>query len=468
MKVMLYGYSNTTPWWRYIGMHLSCASSIVLVSDLPDADVDINPLFHRNLRREALQQLALTELGEEACRQIVARCRVLRSLNADLALKMIGAMWLTVEEVLDREQPDVALSFVVDRYIVDLFERSLARRGLRYVGMTTGPVPNTFMFMSRGEYTPVREPSEAEIEAAVATLIEPTFAPTYVTRRRFGLTEFLRAYARLTTRWLVFEALRHIRRRPYDFRYLSARGFRVRLRDWGLMGYFRRDWRKVLEQTPFERRVFIGLSVNPEAAIEYWVSNLDLVDYRAVLQKLVNVLSAAGYRVFVKDHPTQFALRQVEVFSEIAEHQAVTFVPYNVPGQWLVEQCATTFTWTGTVGLQAAMAGRCAVVEANAYYAVDGLFVPVRGPEDLEELPHRLERFTPDLPLAEARIALARHLLRSSVPGNFLSYQAFSLGDSRSVRATEAFVASLNKYLPGLARKGPSFLTGHKHVPQDA
>jgi hypothetical protein len=459
MKVMLYGYSNTTPWWRYIATRLSFASSTVLVSDLTDADVDINPLFHRNMRREGLPRVAVNALGDVVCDQVMGRCRVLRTLNRDLALKMIGAMWLTIEETLDRERPDVALSFVVDRYIADLFERALARRGVRYVGMTAGPVPNTFMFMSRGEYTPVREPSDAEVEAAVAALTAPTFAPAYVTNRRFGLAGFLAAYTRLSVRWLAFEVLRIVRRRPYDFRYLSARGFRVRLRDWGVMRYFRNDWRKALEQTPSERRIFVGLSVNPEAAIEYWVRNLDMVDYQAVLKRLASTLSAAGYRLFVKDHPTQFGLRQIEVFSEIAKHEAVTFVPYDVPGQWLVGQCRATFTWTGTVGLQAAMAGKCAVVEANAYYAVDGLFVLVGRPADLDGLARRVEEFEPSLPLQEARRTLARHLLRSSVPGNFLSYQGFSLSDPASVRRTDAFVTSLNEHLPSLAKMGPPDLS---------
>jgi hypothetical protein len=469
MKVMLYGYSNTTAWWRHLAAALEFASSTVLVSDLPDADVDISPSFHRRMRTHAgLAEAALSGLGEEACRQIIGRCRVLRALDRHLAMRMIGAMWLTLEEVLDRERPDVALSFVVDRYIVDILERCLARRGLRYVGMTVGPLPGTFMFMSRGEHVPVREPSDAQVADAVATLTRPTFVPSYVTTRRFGLPQFLSSYARLTARWVVFEGLRILRGRPYDFRYLSARGFRIRLRDWGVMRYFRDDWRDVLERTPLERRVFIGLSVNPEAAIEYWVGNLEMIDYRAVLEELATVLGAAGFRLFVKDHPTQFGFRQVELFSALAKYDTVTFVPYDVPGQWLVDRCRATFTWTGTVGLQAAMAGKCAVVEANAYYAVDGLFVRVANSRDIRRLPDLIRDFAPALQLTEARKAIARHLLRSSPPGNFLSYQGFSVDDPQSIRRTAVLLASLNNYLQTAARLGPPDLAGALEARRDA
>jgi hypothetical protein len=323
--------------------------------------------------------------------------------------------------------------------------------------MAIGVLPDTFMFTARGEYLAIREPSEAEVDAAVATLAQPHFLPNYVTNTGFGLAQFLRKYARFTARWLVFEALRTIRRVPYDYRYLSARspksGFRVRLRDWTIMRYFRSDWRRTLESTPFERRVFIALSVNPEAAIEYWVRDLAMVDYATVLERAVRTLGDSGFRLFVKDHPSQFGFRQVELFSALAKSRAVTFVPYDVPGQWLIDQCRATFTWTGTVGLQAAIAGRCAVAESSAYYVVDGLFLGLTNPADTDDLPRRIELFKPALPLAQARRALARHLLRSTVPGVYLSWRGFSPRDPERVRRAETVVESLNRYLPLLATR---------------
>jgi hypothetical protein len=457
MKVMIYTFSNTTQWWRYLASRLDFATQTVLVSDLPDADVDISESFHQNMRAPDIEREALEVLGERECQQVIARCRLLRVLDRDVAVRMIGAMLRTIEDLLDRERPDVFLCFIVDRYILDLFERSLTRRGVRYVGMAIGVLPDTFMFTARGEYVPIREPSEAEVDAAVATLAQPNFLPNYVTNTGFGLIRFLRRYGHFTARWLAFEALRLIRRVPYDYRYLSARsaksGFRVRLRDWAVMRYFKSDWGQSLEATPFERRVFIALSVNPEAAIEYWVRDLAMIDYANVLQRAARSLGNSGFRLFVKDHPSQFGFRQVELFAALAEHPAVTFVPYEVPGQWLIDQCRATFTWTGTVGLQAAMAGRCAVVESSAYYVVDGLFIGVANPDDTDDLAGRIDLFRPALPLPEARRALARKLLRSTVPGVYLSWRGFTPTDQERVRQAETVVESLNRYLPLLATR---------------
>ena len=455
LKVMIFTLHNTDAWWRYIASRLDFASKTVIVSDVGDADIDINRLFHQYVNMPGIEREAFEELGEQNLNDVILRCRLLRVLDHRVALKMIGAMWRTIQELLDREKPDLFLSFVIDRYILDLFERALARRGVRYVGMTIGVLPDTLMFMARGEYVPVREPSESEVSEAVEMLAEPDFVPSYVARMRFDLPRFLSMYVRFTARWLAFEALRLLRGRPYDFRYLIARitaaGVRVRLRDWGVMRYFRSDWRRLFDATSFERRVFVALPVDPEAAIDYWVRDLVMIDYRAVLERAAGLLGAAGFRLFVKDHPSQFSFRQVELFSALAKNSAVAFVPYDVPGRWLIDRSKVTLTWTGTVGLQAALAGRCAVVDVSAYYIVKGLFVALQDVSDLDGLAQRIESFEPSLPLGEARRALALHLLRASVPGAYLSWRRFDPYDPGCVRRADSVVASLNHYLPGLA-----------------
>ena len=455
---MIYTFNNTTAWWRHVASRLEFASATVLVSDLPDADVDFSAAFHGHMRDPTSGAAAVAALGAAVCNDVIARCRLLRVLDRGLALRMIGAMWRTIEDLLDQERPDLFLCFVVDRYILDLFDRALARRGVRYVGLAIGVLPDTFMFMTRGEHTPVREPTDAEVDAAVDALVRPEFVPSYVTSRRFDIGRFMAAYAHFTARWLVFELLRVLRGRPHDYRYLATRhiasGFRVRLRDWGVTRYFRNDWRKTLAATPIERRVFIALSVNPEAAIEYWLRDPAMIDFQTVLGRVADALGPAGFHLFVKDHPNQFGFRNIELFRSLAKHDAVSFLPYDVPGQWLVDQCGSTFTWTGTVGLQAAMAGRCAVVDTSAYYFVDGLFVDMAGASDIDRLPERIAAFSLPMPLAEARRALARHFLRSTVPGAYLSWKGFSASDPERVRSTETIVASLNRYLPALATMG--------------
>jgi hypothetical protein len=458
LRVMLYTFSSTTAWWRHIGQSLHCASETAIVSDLPEADVDIIPSYYRHMRSRPCAPVAIGALGEAACDDVIARCRLLRHLPRATALKMIGAMWLAINETLDQFRPDVFVCFVIDRYILDLFDRALAARGVRYVGLAIGIIPDHVMLMARGEYLPLREPSDAEVAAVVELLAQPDFKPTYVSAYRFGLRRFLSLWAKFTARWLVFELIMLWRRNPLDFRYLATRsakcGYRVRLRDWRVMGFLDPAWRDVLNRTPFERRVFVGLSINPEAAIEYWVYNRELVDYVAVVERLAQVFGPAGYRLFIKDHPGQFGFRQVEVLERLARYDCITFVPYEVSGRTMIRECHATFAWTGTVGFEAAMLGRAVMAADGAYYLVDDAFYVVRGMDDIASLPDRISRFVPPADLRAHQEQLVRHLLRSTVAGGYMGWRGFS-GKTTSGDPTTRLVESFDQFLPRIARRTP-------------
>ena len=176
-KVMVFTIHNTEKWWAYLAANLKFASKTVILSDLPYADICLMPRFYELLRTTDAARLALDALGEEACAEIIQRDRILRKLERTLALRMIGAMWTTFDEIAEKEAPDLFMSFCVDRYILDIIERVLRKRGIPYLGLVVSPVPEHIMFMAKGEYVPVREPSEAEIGQAAAILAAPKFVP---------------------------------------------------------------------------------------------------------------------------------------------------------------------------------------------------------------------------------------------------------------------------------------------------
>ena len=80
-----------------------------------------------------------------------------------------------------------------------------------------------------------------------------------------------------------------------------------------------------------------------------------------VVIRYCEVLGAAGYRIFVKDHPLQFGFRRRELFERLSALPFVTLVPYDVPANLLIGKCAISVTFTGTIGFQAALAGLCSV-----------------------------------------------------------------------------------------------------------
>ena len=362
---------------------------------------------------------------------------------------MIGAMWKVLDDVVERERPDVVLSCVVDRYILDVLARILERRGIRYIGLAVAPTPDQVMFMAKGEHLPVREPSGDEVESTIEQMVSPAFRPYYLpVRPGYNLRHFARIYAHFTLRWLAFEVLRRRERTPLDFRYRSAcsvaPGYRVRLLDWTVMSHLDSGWEARLGAVPFERRVFLALPVTPEGAILYWVRQLDLIDEDAVFERAVQVLAAAGYHVFVKDHPNQFAFRKREFVERLARIPAVTFVPYDVSGEDAdrpLQDNDDADRYGGVRGRPGRTlrgGGGERVLRRRSVFRDARL---VRGARRAAQM---IERFTMPDDLPAARRAIMRRLLRACVPGR-LAWLKWSPG-SPSADSVDGVIQSLNRY----------------------
>src|SRR5688572_2367645 len=128
-RLLVYIRHNTQPYWTHIANSLSFASSIVTVGELRRGlDINIMPGFYRALSDPRVIEGALLRLGEQGVLEISQRCRLLRSLPFSQARAMVGAMWHTLEVLTDEQRPDLFLSFMVDSYVLDIWERILKRR----------------------------------------------------------------------------------------------------------------------------------------------------------------------------------------------------------------------------------------------------------------------------------------------------------------------------------------------------
>ena len=444
---------RTTPWMRFLGAHLGFADRVVITSEFDNADLNFMRPFYRHLDRTKECSAVVERLGAETCREIILRCRLLRTLDGELAQRMVGAMWRTWEEIFERHDPVCMISFMIDHYALDIAERVLRRRGGRYIGLLPSILEGRMKFTARGEYTAVREPSEDEIDRAVGTIGGENFAPFLGSKRSYGWPAYLRLYGYYNARAAAFRFLGWWRNDPLNWHYAITSdrvgNYRLRWRDRRIEGMIDRGWRAKLAAAPLERRVFVALQYNPEASTDYWVRDLGLIDPQAVVPRLARVLSDAGFRVFVKDHPNMFGFRRAELFEAIAAAAPVVFVPYEASSQELIRETKATFTWTGTAGLQAALAGRCPIV-TEPYYAAPEHFLRVRSMGDIGDLPARVEAWRPPADLAGVQRAIVRRMLRAEMPGHVYSWKQFDARDADCRGSAAGLIDSLNCYVPRL------------------
>lgn len=456
MKVLMYTRRGMTDWMRHVAASLKCASQTTIASELRNqGDVNLAQDFYRYMRAPGNAQYALGKFGDAGCFEIIARCRLLRSLDRQQALEMIGAMSQACANMLDKFQPNLFMATRIDSYVLDIIDRLLTERKLRFVGLwRAAVVPKMVFFTTRGEHIPLRQPQDAEISRAIAAITDPEFQATSLKKSaKFNFANYLKKRLYYSARDNFVDIQRWVERDPLGYRYLTSgkhvKEYRMRLSDWRVVNFMAEDWHEQFRATPFEKRVFIALQVNPESTIDYYVRNVEMLNCTAVLLKMINVLERGGYKVFVKDHPNMFGMRSARFYEALAAQGSVVFVPYEVSSNDLILQSKATFTWSGTVGLQAAMAGRCAVV-VQPTYLVDGPFLQITTLEEINALADRIRDFSPPPDLNKTRVELARHVLSSFIPGS-MNWQGFDRQNPEAIQETGPLIASLDRYLPEFA-----------------
>jgi hypothetical protein len=455
MRVLIISFYNIDSWCRYIRDRLQVVEDVAVLSDIRgDGDISLPDRFYRHLRHSDCVAAAVAKFGRDGVDDIIARCRTLRDLNRTLAHRMIGAMALSVDSVYSEWQPTFILSPTIDRYVFDVMARVAESRGIRYLEMTTSLVPDHFLFMRRGCMIPLREPNKADFRQYQPILSNLEWAPSYVDQAyKFTAINYWKNILHFHFRGHLMNLLRWVTRDPLNVRYLEAlpwRGHRAGFRDQQTLSSHDPEWLKGLKSTPEEKRVFLGLQVYPESSIDYWIRDRRLIEHDNALLTIVRVLAKAGYRIFIKDHPNQFGFRLYSQMQMLASENSTTLVPYNVPGALLISECKYTLTFTGTIGFQAAMAGKNPIV-VDPYYAVDSsLFIKIPDFDAIQKLPNKMLEHLAPRDLGKTQFRLMQPLLASSVPGNYYSCIKFDPRKESDLNAIDPLIKSLNKYLPFL------------------
>ena len=154
--------------------------------------------------------------------------------------------------------------------------------------------------------------------------------------------------------------------------------------------------------------------------------------------------------VLVKDHPLQFGFRQIPFLKKLKGLGGVLICPYDVSGNELMSISGSTFTCTGTLGMQSAMGGLKSIVNEN-YYSNDEDFVILKSREGVKDLPQRIHEKVDSDDEYMMQIRIVSNLLRGSFECDFWSFQGFD------PRKPNTSVASLGKELGDqLALLGPN------------
>lgn len=429
--ILIYAINRTDQWWKYVGDHLGFDRNVVVTDIRGAGDCDvIDDFYAEYARQQAHGCIRPLVFSNEDIDDIVARCRLLRWLPEQQARRMVVSMEFAFSRVLDRVQPVMVLSFPIDRYVSDVLERLALRRSIPYLELTASLIAGMSMLMYRGQLVKTApEPTREVLEMHLQTIANPSFTPSYVQKAgKHTRWRWLRVFGYFRLRGYVFKAISWIKRDPLNLHYLDAQPFlahKPRLADIRVLDMIDWDWRDHLLRFPRERRVFFGLQLFPEASIDYWLANRELIDYEDLVVDAAQAFSRNGYLILVKDHPSQFGFRQRALIERLRSLKNVVFLPYEVSGNEVVSLVDTNFTLTGTLGLQAALLGLASIITPT-YYATPGDFMTFNSREEIFRLPERLAKWQPQDALGTRQARMLSSLLQGSFDGNFFSFRGFS------------------------------------------
>lgn len=429
---LIYSIHRSWPWWSHVGKNLGYEKSFV-VSDLRgEGDYNVVDDFYSGYQRHyAVRAESSALLTVEQIEDVIARCRVLRWLPRRKAAAMALAMADAFETVLDATNPTLVVSWPMDRYVSDVLDRLARARGIPYFEMTISALPDRIMLMYRGKLlTAPVEIDPTQVKADIAAFTDKSFTPSYVANQKpYTAGKFLKVFGYFQLRGWVFRAMSLMKRDLLNLHYLDSQGFlghKPHIGDIGMLRLMDHDWAEKIARFDRSRRLFLPLQLFPEASIDYWINDVELIHHEDLLVEVAQVFSAVGYAVVVKDHPLQFGFRQIDLIKRLRAIPNVVIVPYGVSGDALLSECQATFSCTGTLGLQAALLGLTAIT-TQAYFTTPDDFVIVHRRADVASLPERIEAF----PVAEGdalkarQQRIVRHLMSGSFPGDFMSYKRF-------------------------------------------
>lgn len=428
--ILIYAFHGVVDWWMHVAVNMGFERSVVVTDLRGHGDRSVVDDFYAEYRRQmALAQPHTAAFTPPDLDDIVARCRVLRWLPRKQADAMICAMAWAFNRVLDETKPVAVVAFPIDNYVGDVLARLGTSRGIPYIELTASMVADQALVTYRGKLLTVpKTVTDEAISRIVHEVCDPLFVPSYArVKNKYTSARFYRTLGYFRLRAMAFKLVSIIKRDPLNCHYVDSLfflGHKPRISDHKVIGLQDFTWRDKLAAFDKDKTIFFGLQLFPEASIDYWIANRNLIDYEDVVVEAAQAFSAAGFQILVKDHPLQFGFRQRELIERLLAIPNTVFLPYDVSGNEALSVVGANFTLTGTLGLQAALFGLKSVV-TPAWYASPEQFITFDTRDEVRRLPQRVLEWSRPGTLEDAQRAIIARILKGSFPGDFFTFKGF-------------------------------------------
>jgi hypothetical protein len=306
----------------------------------------------------------LTGWDENDENNAITRCRLLRGLTHEQAIKMLRSMGTVLKEELNRINPAFVLGQMVDEYSTYLLAELANRRGIKYLGVCYSYFPNRIQITQfwNGSPYPCRLVADSEAQDALEVVTNRTFRQDYHLKGTYSFCRHLISVVKYKFKSILFPILATIKRDPYNLHYsiLPFVADRRALTNFPRALDFHPDWTELAKQAVAKNGkpiVYIPLGYFPECSIDYWINNTRILNYESVIVEICTILSA-NFNILVKEHPHMLGARNRHFYSALKNISNVISIP---PSEFSHDACVfadAVLIGGGSIGIESYVRGK--------------------------------------------------------------------------------------------------------------
>lgn len=354
---------------------------------------------------------------------VIERCRFLRNIPRAQALSILRAMASVLAEELDAYAPHVVLSHMVDDYITHLLAELARRRGVTFTGFAYSYFPGKVQVTqySNGSPLDLRTPTDEETAQVLQQISKHTFRQNYLQNDTYTRARHLKAMLRYRLKQLVFAWRSWWQKDPLNMHY-ACLPFVVERRRWSdfpSSADFHADWKdRISSANDVSKKpiIYFPLSYFPEATIDYWIANRNILNYQESVLEICRVLGR-DFHVVVKEHLHMIGARSTEFYRQLRAIAGVTSVPPLEFSNNVIELADAVLLGGGSIGVESFIRGKPIVSFCTTSYwfpHVGAVEINLDAPSDWPQCVHKAISSYKS-PTEQVRIEFIRQCLRSTM-----------------------------------------------------
>ncbi|NQD79939.1 hypothetical protein HP436_07045 [Pseudomonas sp. CrR14] len=442
---MQHVFCYVRPWnvdqFRFLATKIMPSANIVSCSEHRKYD-------QSGMRRRYYECLKTGEVFEapwldsSLVNDLIARCRLLRSLEKTEAERHLRAMALAITASFETHKPVMVLSLTVDSYVMDLLRVIAGNKNIKFVALIGTFVNGFYRLSSRGEPTKNPSANYSSIAELKDSLLKDDYAPD------FNKKSLVSPRRSVRKRWVA-----NICRVPYFFLKRLVSGDYYNYHYWAsqlvsssqLHFFPPKDpgdlnWDKKLQGSQ-KPKLYIPLQMFPECTVDYWCQDLEVIDYYAVLNKLIDSLSSV-FELVIKEHPSVMGSRPSGFYTKLRLDSRITVIPTYTPSNFVLRMVDGVVVWTGSVGFEAMLRGKPVFGLATPFYVAGSRFMKIQTLPDVDKMLLHIDKCSKSPVAAEEQDAILYNLISQLYKGYFINDGTWSVLNSSHKSQAEVVATS--------------------------